>query len=136
VRRVFVDTSAFFALAVGKDGNHVRSRELFTQAERERWRLITTNAIIFETHALLLNCSRPGRETALNFLAAVDTDSYRVVRVRRTDEAKALTLLRAHADKLYSLCDAVSFVVMERLRIREAIAFDHDFRSYGRFAIL
>jgi len=44
--------------------------------------------------------------------------------------------LRAHEDKSYSLCDALSFVVMERLRIREAIAFDQHFRAYGRFTIL
>lgn len=31
---------------------------------------------------------------------------------------------------------ALSFVVMERLRINEAIAFDRHFREYGRFTIL
>jgi len=44
---------------------------------------------------------------------------------------------RMHArDKDYSLCDALSFVVMERLGISEAIAFDRHFREYGRFTIL
>src|SRR5712692_3748679 len=69
-------------------------------------------------------------------LEAIGADAYRVVRVRKTDEDKAIALIRAHRDKLYSLCDALSFVVMERLRIREAISFDQDFRSYGRFAVL
>jgi predicted nucleic acid-binding protein len=45
-------------------------------------------------------------------------------------------LVRAHQDKTYSLCDALSFIVMERLRLTEAIAFDRHFRSYGRFTIL
>ena len=39
-------------------------------------------------------------------------------------------------EKGYSLCDALSFVVMERLAITEAIAFDRHFREYGRFTIL
>jgi predicted nucleic acid-binding protein len=59
-----------------------------------------------------------------------------VVRVRKTDEDKAIALIRAYRDKLYSLCNALSFVVMERLRIREAISLDQDFRSYGRFTVL
>lgn len=136
MRRVFVDTSAFFALTVSKDENHVRTRELFAQAARESWKLVTTNAVLFETYALLLNRSRPGRQKALEFLEAVETDTYHVVRVRKTDEDKAIALVRSHADKTYSLCDALSFVVLERLRIRDAISFDQDFRSHGRFAIL
>ncbi len=136
MKRVFVDTSGFYALIVGKDENHGRAHELFTLAQREAWRLVTTNAVVFEAHALLLHRARPGRETALRFLDAVEGDSYDVVRVRKIDEEKAIALIQAHEDKLYSLCDALSFVVMERLRIREAIAFDQDFRTYGRFALL
>lgn len=43
---------------------------------------------------------------------------------------------RSHVDKNYSLCDALSFVVMERLGIGEAVAYDRHFREYGRFVIL
>ena len=43
---------------------------------------------------------------------------------------------RSPADKTYSLCDALSFVVMERLGIGEAVAYDRHFREYGQFLIL
>jgi len=59
-----------------------------------------------------------------------------VVRVTKRDETRAVALLRAQADKSYSLCDALSFIVMERLRITDAIAFDRHFRQYGRFNLL
>jgi uncharacterized protein len=136
VKRVFVDTSGFFAHIVAKDENHSSAHELFKLAQREAWRLVTTNAVVFETHALLLHRARPGRETALEFLDAVQADTYDLVRIGKNDEERAIALIRAHTDKLYSFCDALSFVVMERLRIREAIAFDQDFRSYGKFALL
>jgi predicted nucleic acid-binding protein len=46
-------------------------------------------------------------------------------------------LLRSpHRDKAYSLCDAFSFVVMQRLGIVEVIAFDRHFREYGKFTVL
>lgn len=136
MRRVFIDTSAFFALGVSQDRNHARARELFSEADRESWRFITTNAVVFETHALLLNRARAGRDKALEFLGLVEADSFFVVRVSKGDEERAIALVRAHVDKSYSLCDALSFAVMERLGIKEAVAFDRDFLSYGRFAVL
>jgi predicted nucleic acid-binding protein len=48
----------------------------------------------------------------------------------------AISILRDHQDKTYSFCDALSFVVMERLGVVEAIAFDRHFREYGRFTVL
>lgn len=52
------------------------------------------------------------------------------------DHAAAVALLISHTDKGYSLCDARSFVVMERLGASRAIAFDRHFRQYGRFKVL
>lgn len=54
MRRVFVDTSGFFALLCGEDRWHSQARSLFVDADEQRWRLVTTNAVVIETHALLL----------------------------------------------------------------------------------
>jgi predicted nucleic acid-binding protein len=56
--------------------------------------------------------------------------------VREGDEERAIALVHQHADKGYSLCDALSFVVMERMGITEALAFDRHFLEDGRFTIL
>ena len=71
MRRVFVDTSGFYALIIRDDLNHDRAHDLFARAQQEKWRLLTTNAVVFETHALLLHRARPGREIALAFLDTV-----------------------------------------------------------------
>ena len=57
-------------------------------------------------------------------------------KAERPDFARAISVLRDHQDKTYSFCDALSFVVMERLGVTEAIAFDRHFREYGRLTIL
>jgi predicted nucleic acid-binding protein len=44
---------------------------------------------------------------------------------------EAMTLLRARPDKTYSLCDAVSFVLMRQRRISEALTTDHHFAQEG-----
>jgi predicted nucleic acid-binding protein len=73
---------------------------------------------------------------ALTMLEDLEAGFANVVRVTRRDEVRAAALVRAQIDKSYSLCDALSFVVMERLRISDAIAFDRHFRQYGRFTLL
>ena len=133
---VFVDTSGFFALYARNDADHPQAVGLFRRASSERWQLVTTNAVVMETHALLLNRVRDGRTVALRFLDDVRSSGVRVERVAEADEAAAIALIRAHADKSYSLCDALSFVVCERSGITQAISCDDDFRSYGRLTVL
>ena len=58
VIEVFADTSGFYALIVCRDENHARAHHLFRRAARGAWRLVTTNAVIFENHALLLARAR------------------------------------------------------------------------------
>jgi hypothetical protein len=60
---------------------------------------------------------------ALEFLDRLTESDFEVERVRAVDERRAISLLHAHADKDFSLCDALSFVVMERLGIAEALGF-------------
>lgn len=136
MKRVFVDSGGFFALLAREDRFHERARTLFQRANSENWRLVTTNAVVIETYALILTRAYNGRQNAIGFLDMMMTDAYQIERIRKGDEEAAIRLVRGHQDKSYSLCDALSFVVMERLGIHEAIAFDRHFHEYGRFTIL
>ena len=68
MKSVFVDNSGFFAHLTGADPFHEQAVVLFQRAKAERWRLVTTNAVVFETYALLLYRTRNGRTNALAFL--------------------------------------------------------------------
>ena len=136
MKRVFVDTSGFFALLVQEDDGHERADELFARAKSEQWTLLTSWFIIFETYALCLGRVRRGREAALSFLDRLANARVQIIGLNQRDIDEALKIVRSYRDKKYSLCDAHSFVVMERLRVGAAISFDSDFRSYGRFEIL
>lgn len=136
MKRVFVDSGGFFALLARDDQFHQRAQSLFQRAYNDHWRLVTTNAVVIETYALILTRSHNGRQHAIGFLDMIAGDAYQIERIRKTDEGAAIKLLRTHQDKSYSLCDALSFVVMERLGINEVIAFDRHFHEYGRFIVL
>jgi predicted nucleic acid-binding protein len=59
-----------------------------------------------------------------------------VLRALPQEEERAKTILATHTDKDWSLCDTISFAVLESRGARMAFTFDHHFRQYGRFEIL
>lgn len=96
----------------------------------ERRPLLTTNFILAKTHALLL--TRVGREAAARVLFEIDRSPLTTtVRVTEVDEARAREVIVNFTDKPFSLTDALSFVVMERLGIHGALTHDRNFAQYG-----
>lgn len=125
---VLVDTSAFYALVDRRDAAHAVAVATARRFAGTRRRLLTTNFVVAETHALLLR--RLGREVASAFLDRVDATAA-VERAESADEARGRAIVRLHADKDYSLTDAISFAVMERLGLDRAFAYDRHFAQYG-----
>ena len=130
MRVVFVDTGAFYAAINRNDENHGEATALFHDAMEEEWRLITSNFVVAETHALIL--SRLGRYLATAWLRSIPAS---VVRISKADEDKAKRIIFGYRDKDFSYCDASSFAFIERLRISEAMAFDSHFEQYGKFGL-
>ena len=56
--------------------------------------------------------------------------------VDRDLHVRAIALLRNREDKAYSLCDAVSFVLMRQLGINEALTTDRHFEQEGFVRLL
>ena len=129
VRRVLVDTSAYYALAVPQDSEHTKAVALVRQLSRRPAQLFTTNLVIPETHGLLI--ARRGRAVAATFLRDIARSVTTIVRVSAADERRAREIIFQYDDKDFSLTDATSFAVMERLGITHAFTFDRHFRQYG-----
>ncbi|HEY7066304.1 MAG TPA: PIN domain-containing protein [Chloroflexota bacterium] len=120
--RVFVDTSAYYAIAASENTRHNAADTILRGLDESVTRLFTTNFVLAETHALLL--IRRGRDLAARVLGAIDESPTVVVRVSYRDEQRARQIIRQYDDKDFSLTDATSFAVMERLRIATAFTFD------------
>lgn len=127
-RRLFVDTSAYYAATDRGDANHEPIVVTMRQFVSADWTLVTTNVILIELHALLLN--RLGRQVALAARVELRA-SQTVVRISEEDETRAEAILVQYTDKDFSLADALSFAVMERLGIRVAFTLDRHFAQFG-----
>lgn len=59
-----------------------------------------------------------------------------IERAEKDDEDRAWKIIEAYTDKTFTFADAISFVIMERLGLRSAFAFDDHFKQYGKFRLL
>ena len=120
---IFLDTSVIYALADRRDEFHQLARRRFDLALRSSFRLVTHNYVLVESMALLHR--RLGREAALHL--ARDVAAFDIEWVGESLHQEATAALSAGA----SLVDQVSFLVMRRRGIAEALAFDADFVAAG-----
>ena len=128
-RRAFVDSGAYFALLDRRDQHHADAVAIARRIARDRYRQFTTNSVIIESHALMLN--HLGRPQAAQFLRDISDGNTVIVRMQERDEERAKEIIFHFVDKDYSFTDALSFVAMEQLGITEAFAFDRHFIQYG-----
>lgn len=80
----------------------------------------------------LTGARRLPREASLDFSSAIATDQeIEVVWVDPVLHNEAMALLKSQLDKSYSLCDAVSFVLMRVRNIEDALTTDRHFEQAG-----
>jgi predicted nucleic acid-binding protein len=127
---LFVDTSAWYPVVVARHPGHQALAQLLSDRVRAGQRLVTTNLIVAETHALLLH--RVHRQAALTFARTVREAPNLVVTSTPELEGAAITRwLERFDDQDFTLTDAVSFQVMATRRITEALALDRHFTIAG-----
>jgi len=119
----FVDSSALVALVDRDDATHAAAVEAYRGLVESGYKLVTTNHVIAETYDLL--SGGLGTALARRWLRDINIAVYHA---DEQDEAKARRLIIAAAEqRLLSYTDAVSLVVMDRLRIADAFAIDPNF---------
>lgn len=127
---IFVDTSAWVALADRDDAYHKKAASVYPSLLKTHRSLITSNLIIAEAYVLIL--SELGHRAALNFLEGIKA-SPRIVKIYSNEEieAEAGEILIKYGDQDFSYTDAVSFALMKRQKIRKAFCFDKHFLTAG-----
>jgi uncharacterized protein len=126
---VFLDSSGYLAVTSQRDAHHHAAAAAWAMFIAEGWQTYTSNYVVAEAHALFL--TRLGHDPAANFLRQLETTATVVLQVRLADQERARQLVLRYADKDFSLTDATSFLLMERLRIGSALTTDGNFAQYG-----
>ncbi len=124
---MFLDTSGLLCYHSKDEPEHREAQRLFKGERRH----LTHNYVLAEFIALALVRKVP-REPTLRFSSRLLVHPrLQVVWVDHSLHEEALDLLGQRLDKGYSLCDAVSFVLMKRQGIEEALTTDRHFEQEG-----
>lgn len=129
-RKVFCDTSFFFASLSPDDSNYDRAGEILEHCKNNSVTLYATWDIVSETITLLRY--RASYRLAVEFLNSIKPSLYIVNYDNSVRRAAEEVFKKLSKDKLISFCDAVSFVVVTHLLGNiPCFSFDADFRSLG-----
>ena len=133
MKRIFVDTGAWIAVAVARDNTHEAAAAHARHLADTKAPLLTTNYVLAETYTRIRYDD--GHTKALIF----DTLIREMMRRRQLSIAwitasiheEAVELFRRYADQQFSMVDCASFVVARRRDVREVFGFDHHFATMG-----
>jgi predicted nucleic acid-binding protein len=133
VKEIFVDTSAWSAIADGNDPNHEIALS-YRDEIAGHCRLVATSYILDELYTLML--MNQGYRYTVDFKGNLDImiqDSVlEIVWVTEDLTREAWSVFEQfNVDKQWSFTDCVAYVVMRHRGITEAFAFDHHFDQMG-----
>jgi len=126
----FVDTSGWCAIYVRSDYYHSQAVAFWQKIASTTGTLYTSDYIMDETLTLLR--MRVGHSAAVDFGRLVlSSNVVKIITVSTARWQRAWELFQKYEDKDFSFTDCTSFVIMQELNLRDALAFDHHFRQMG-----
>lgn len=129
---MLLDTSGLLCLVHRREPQHLKAVSLYDEATTR-----LTHNYVLDEFVSLAHVRRVTRQAALDFSERLLNDGeIETIWVDEVLHRNALDLLRARPDKSYSICDAVSFVVMRERRISEALTTDRHFEQEGLVRLL
>lgn len=130
--KVFADTYYYLALLIEHDEAHQLAVEVTRQFQGQ---IVTTGWVLLE----FANAVSKSRKRHYYPSLLEDLKQSSQVKIIPPDEAlfdEGTSLYRHRPDKDWSLTDCISFIVMEREGITEALTGDHHFEQAGFVALL
>ncbi len=127
---LFLDTSYLIAVESADDQHHKTASTHWRDLLKSSRPLVTSSYVLVEVVTLLNNRRLHSKAVELgnNLLSS---RLFNVVHVNEELFYEAWSYFQKHKDKRYSLTDCVSFVLMEKLGIEEALTFDKHFVQAG-----
>jgi uncharacterized protein len=130
---VFLDTSGLLCYLHQNEPQHQEAVQLLNNASQKS---LTHSYVLAELVALALIRRFPRSAVLAFVMDLLDNPDVETIWVDEQLHREAMKLLIARQDKTYSLCDAVSFVLMRQRGTTEALTTDRHFEQEGFVRLL
>jgi uncharacterized protein len=127
---VFLDSGFLIALESSDDQHHSRAAAHWRELARAVPTLVTTSFVLDEVITFFNNRGRHAKAVEIG-RRVLGSPTVRLIHVDEDLFRAGFDFLARHTDKRFSLTDCTSFVVMHRMGIHEALAFDAHFEQAG-----
>ena len=131
-RQIFVDASFWITRRDTQDARYAWAKRQVIEMVAARMSFVSSTLVFAEVHARFARNAGVRNQVIADFwenqLMQLEIPTY-------ADHRAAIELLRAYDDKEFSFCDAMSFILMRRLKIAEAAALDDHFEQMGEFKV-
>ncbi len=127
---VFLDTGYLIAVETEDDQHHEAASRHWRHLTISLPRLVMTSYVLAEVVTFFNARNRHAKGVEIGS-RLMRSPAVQLVHVDETLFQEAWRYFTRHTDKSYSLTDCISFVLMERLGIRTALAFDGHFVQAG-----
>ena len=133
MKKVFIDTGAWYALKNKNEPNHLVVLEFFKNLLSTGTVCYTSDYVIDE--AITLTKARLNNHQVSVTLAEelLSEKAAKIIYVAPDYLPRALEIYKKYSDQKFSFTDCTSFAIMEKLNIEEALAFDRhfNFETFG-----
>ncbi|MFZ5880731.1 MAG: type II toxin-antitoxin system VapC family toxin [Chloroflexota bacterium] len=128
--KLFLDTAFAIALISPKDIFHDKAMALSSQIRQGGIHMLTTRAILIEIGNSLAKANT--RQAAIEMLESIEADDGITI-VPMTEELykESFKFFGSRMDKEWGLVDCISFVVMQKFELTEALTSDRHFEQAG-----
>ncbi len=137
MNEIFADTSGWANYFVRTEPFHQTAKQLMQQWYRDRTRVITTNYVLSELIALFISPLKIPRQQQIQAIETIKAVEWiEIIHIDPKLDDQAWQFLKERDDKMWSLVDCSSFVVMKERQISQGLTTDHHFEQAGFVRIL
>ncbi len=131
--KLLIDTSAFKAFYDEDDEHHEEATSFLRRIKEETVpykRFFTTDYVLDETLTLIRLAHSHAKSVEFGD-ALLNSKAILLIYINENVVKNAWNMFKEYTDKFWSFTDCVSFIIMKKLKITSAFAFDKNFVQAG-----
>ncbi len=126
MKKIFIDTGAWYALKNLNDPYHQEIRNFFADLKDQT--ICCTSDYVADEAITLVRMRLKSHQVAAELAQELFAEkAAQMIFVSPVHHKRALEIFNSYNDQDFSYTDCTSFAIMETLKIKEALAFDNHF---------